>query len=146
MEAVDLADYVERWRAGELELAPITDLLGVRPESQGDGRAVVTMEAGERLHNAMGILHGGVFLDLADVAMGVAMATRVEPGESFSTIHSDVSYLRSVTEGILTARARVVQRGRTIAHLECEIEDDGGRTLARVQSICSLRSVPEDRR
>lgn len=140
--AVDLAGYVERWRAGELELAPITKLLGVRPKSLGEGQAVVTMEVGEHLHNAMGILHGGVFLDLADVAMGVAMATRVEPGEGFSTIHSDISYLRPVTEGVLTARARVVQRGRTTAHLECEIEDDAGRTLARVQSICSVRPVP----
>ena len=139
LEAGDLADFVERWRTGELELAPITELLGVRPHALGEGRAVVTMEAGERLHNAMGILHGGVFLDLADVAMGVAMATRVEPGESFSTIHSDVSYLRPVTEGVLTARARVIQRGRTTAHLECEIEDGSGRTLARVRSICSLR-------
>ena len=36
-----LSDYVGRWLAGELELAPITAFLGVRPVSLGDGEATV---------------------------------------------------------------------------------------------------------
>lgn len=134
-----LAAYVERWRSGEIELAPITGLLGIRPVSLGDGQAVVEMEAGERFHNAMGTVHGGVLLDLADVAMGVAMATRVEPGETFSTIQSGITYLRPVTAGRLAARARLVHRGRTTAHLDCEIDDAEGRTVARVTSVCAVR-------
>jgi uncharacterized protein (TIGR00369 family) len=133
------AELVERWGAGEVELAPITGLLGVRPVSVGEGEAVLTMEAGERLHNAMGTLHGGVFLDLADVAMGVAMATVLEPGEGFATVQSGVSYLRAVKDGRLEAAARVVQRGRTTGHLECEITDGEGRQVARVTSVCAIR-------
>ncbi len=142
-EAVDLAAFVEGWYAGDLELAPITELLGIRPESLGEGMAELSMEAGERFHNAMGTLHGGVFVDLADVAMGVAMATRVEPGETFSTLQSGISYLRPVVAGRLTARARVVHRGRTTAHLECEIEDAEERVAARVSSVCAIRPAPE---
>jgi len=133
------AEHVERWRAGELELAPITALLGIRPLAVGDGRAEVEMGAGERLHNAMGTLHGGILLDLADVAMGVAMATRLEGGETFSTVQSSISYLRPVVEGRLVATASVVHRGRTTAHLDCEVRDDDGKTVARVTSVCAIR-------
>lgn len=133
------AEHVERWRAGELELAPITELLGIRPRSVGDGRAEVEMEAGARLHNAMGTLHGGVLLDLADVAMGVAMATKLEDGETFSTVQSSIAYLRPVVEGRLVAAASVVHRGRTTAHLDCAVRDGEERELARVTSVCAIR-------
>ena len=54
-----LAAVVEAWRRGERELAPITALLGVRPVSLGDGKAVVELRADARLRNAMRTLHGG---------------------------------------------------------------------------------------
>jgi uncharacterized protein (TIGR00369 family) len=131
---------IEAWQAGETELAPITGLLGVRPVSFGDGEAVVELEAGERLHNAMGTLHGGVVLDLADVAMGVAMASLLEEAEGFATLQSSVTYLRPVVAGRLEARARVVQRGRTVGHLECDVVDGEGRAVARVTSVCAIKS------
>lgn len=136
-----LADFVHRWQSGEVSLAPIVELLGIRPVELGDGRAVVEMDADARLHNAMGILHGGVLLDLADVAMGVALATVAQEGETFSTVQSSVSYLRPVREGRLLAEARVVQRGRTVGHLECEVRDGEGRGVARVSSALAIRAA-----
>jgi uncharacterized protein (TIGR00369 family) len=130
---------VERWVAGEIRLAPIADLLGVRPVSAGDGEARVELDAGPRLHNAMGTLHGGVLLDLADVAMGVALATVVAEGETFATLSASVHYLRPVREDRLTAHARVVHRGRTAAHLECDVHDAAGRLVARVGSVSAIR-------
>ena len=135
------AEHVERWRAGELELAPITGLLGIRPLSFGDGRAELEMDAGPHLHNSMGTLHGGVLLDLADVAMGVAMATKLDDGETFSTVQSSIGYQRPVVEDRLTAAAEVVHRGRSTAHLECEVRDGEGRTVARVTSVCAIRQA-----
>ena len=139
-----LADFVRRWHAGEVSLAPIVELLGIRPVELGEGRAVVEMDVDSRLHNAMGILHGGVLLDLADVAIGVALATVAEEGETFSTVQSSVSYLRPVREGRLLAEARVAQRGRTIGHLECGVRDAEGRGVARVVSTLSIRRPPSD--
>lgn len=134
-----LRALVERWVAGEVRLAPIADLLGVRPLAAGDGEARIEMDAGPRLHNAMGILHGGVVLDLADVAMGAALATVVDEGETFATVSSTVAYLRPVREGRLTAAARVVHRGRTTAHLECDLANADGELVARVGSVSAIR-------
>ncbi|HEY7213762.1 MAG TPA: PaaI family thioesterase [Thermoanaerobaculia bacterium] len=136
-----LSRYVEKWLAGELELAPITTLLGVRPISLGEGEARIEMTAGKHLHNAMGTVHGGVFCDLADVAMGAALATATAEGESFSTLQLQMSYFQSVVEGRLSAHARIVRRGRSTAHLECDLEDGEGRLVARASSVCAIKQA-----
>ena len=137
-----LAKYVEKWLAGQLELAPITTLLGVKPLSLGQGEAKIEMIAGKHLHNAMGTLHGGIFCDLADVAIGAALATVTAEGESFSTLQLQMSYFLPLVEGRLTAHARVVRRGRGTAHLECDLEDGEGRLVARATSVCAMRINP----
>jgi len=134
-----LSRFAEKWLAGELELAPITELLGVRPVSLGEGEARIELTAGKHLHNAMGTVHGGIFCDLADVAMGAALATVAADGESFSTLQLQMSYFLPVVEGRLSAHARVVRRGRGTAHLECDLEDGDGRLVARGSSVCSIR-------
>lgn len=134
-----LSKYVEKWLAGDLELAPITKLLGVRPVSLGEGEARIELTAGEHLHNAMGTVHGGIFCDLADVAMGAALATVTAEGESFSTLQLQMSYFLPVVDGRLGAHARVVRRGKGTAHLECDLEDGEGRVVARATSVCAIR-------
>ncbi|HYO15847.1 MAG TPA: PaaI family thioesterase [Thermoanaerobaculia bacterium] len=70
----------------------MTRLLGVRPVSLGEGEARIEMTAGEHLHNAMGTLHGGIFCDLADIAIGAALATVTVDRESFTTLELHMSY------------------------------------------------------
>ena len=134
-----LSDLVEKWLAGDLELAPIATLLQVRPIELGDGQARVELTASDRLHNAMGTVHGGVFCDLADVAMGAALATVAAEGESFTTLQMQMSYFAPVVSGRLSANARVIRRGRTSAHLECDLEDGDNRLVARATSVYAMR-------
>ena len=134
-----LSALVAKWLAGEIELAPIATLLQVRPVSLGEGEARVELTATDRLHNAMGTLHGGVFCDLADVAMGTALATIAADGESFSTLQMQMSYFAPVVNGTLSAHARVVRRGRGTAHLECDLEDADQRLVARATSVYAIR-------
>jgi uncharacterized protein (TIGR00369 family) len=134
-----LSELVEKWLAGEIELAPIATLLQVRPVSLAEGEARVELSATDRLHNAMGTLHGGVFCDLADVAMGTALATIAADGESFTTLQMQMSYFAPVVNGTLSAHARVVRRGRGTAHLECDLEDADQRLVARATSVYAIR-------
>ena len=140
-QSSQLSQYVEKWLAGDLELAPITKLLGVRPLSLGEGEARIELTAGKHLHNAMGTVHGGILCDLADVAMGAALATATAEGESFTTVQLQMSYFLPVVEGRLSAHARVVRRGRGTAHLECDLEDAEGRLVARASSVCTIRQA-----
>src|SRR5467141_3059836 len=55
---------------GELSPPPIARLLGFVVKAIEPGHAVFEMAADERHHNPMGTLHGGIYCDLADAAMG----------------------------------------------------------------------------
>ena len=129
-----LFDAVESWLAGRRELARIATPLGLRPVSLGEGETRVELTASGRLHNAVGTIHGGVFDDLADVAMGCAATIGAED-EMFATLQMRVSCFLLAT----SAHARVVRRGRASAHLECDIEDGEGHLVARATSLYALR-------
>ena len=84
----------------------------------------------------MGTLHGGILCDIADTAMGVAFASTLAPGETFTTVELKINYLRPVREAKLRAEGRVVQRGRTIGYAECEVTDENGKLIAKSNSTC----------
>jgi uncharacterized protein (TIGR00369 family) len=115
---------------------PIAELLGFRIDEIGDGRAVASLRAGPQHANPMGTLHGGVLCDIADAAMGVAFATTLAPDESFTTVSLSIEFFRPVWNAELRAEARVVNRGRTIGYLECEMADQHGKAVAKARSTC----------
>src|SRR5271156_1497560 len=90
---------------GEREMFPVARLLGLVMKVMEPGRAVFEMRADERHHNPLGTLHGGVYCDLADAAMGWAYAATLAEGESFTTIELKINFFRPVRQGRLTAEA-----------------------------------------
>jgi uncharacterized protein (TIGR00369 family) len=74
----------------------------------------------------MGTLHGGVLRDLADAAMGMAFASTLRPGESFTTMALSINFFLPRLETLLRAEARVVNRGKNTGHVECEVTDQNG--------------------
>ena len=115
---------------------PAAELIGFELSESGDGRAVVLLEAGERHFNPMGTTHGGILCDIADAAMGIAFASTLAPGESFTTIELKINFLRPVRIAKLRAEGRVVQRGRTVGYVECEIIDENAKLVAKSNSTC----------
>ena len=100
------------------------------------GRAVFEMDADERHHNPMGTLHGGIYCDLADAAMGYAYAATLGEGESFTTVELKINFFRAVRQGKLTAEARVVRAGATLGYVECDVKDAAHQLVARAASTC----------
>ena len=90
----------------------------------------------ERHANPMGTVHGGILCDLADAAMGFAYASTLEQNETFTTLELKINFLRPVWQARLTATGNVVQRGRTVGLVECEIVDAQDRLVARASSTC----------
>ena len=121
---------------GEAPPLPIGKLLGLVLKVIEPGRAVFEMEADERHHNPMGTLHGGVYCDLADAAMGYAYAATLAEGETFTTIELKINFLRAVRKATLTAEATVVKAGSTLGYIQCDVKDQTGRLVARAASTC----------
>ena len=130
---LELARKVQR---GESPPPPIGRLLGFVLKVIEPGRAVFEMGAGEQHHNPMGTLHGGVYCDLADAAMGYAYAATLAEGEAFTTVELKINFLRAVRRGKLTAEAKVVKAGSTVSYVECDVKDQSGRLVARAASTC----------
>ena len=126
-----------RLKTGEIH-PPAADLVGFRMLSYSDGQARFEMEAGRRHHNPMGTVHGGILCTLADSAMGMAFASTLGDGESFTTLEVKINFLRPVFEEKLYARGTVVHRGRTMGLVECDVTTGDGKLVARAVSTCSV--------
>jgi uncharacterized protein (TIGR00369 family) len=115
---------------------PVAELIGFRVTEMANGRSVVLLEAGPQHANPLGTLHGGILCDIADAAMGTAFVSTLAEGESFTTIELKINFLRPVWKAKLKAEAKVVQRGRTIGYVECDVTDENGRLIAKSSSTC----------
>src|SRR6266849_6240299 len=136
-----MLEHGQKLLRGDLTPPPIARLLGFVLKSIEPGHAVFEMEVDERHHNPMGTLHGGVYCDLADAAMGYAYAATLGESETFTTIELKINFLRAVRNATLTAEARVVRAGSTLGYVECDVKDQAGKLVARVASTCSKLNV-----
>jgi uncharacterized protein (TIGR00369 family) len=127
--------YIQSVLNGEV-IVPVGQLVGFRMLSAEGGQAVAELEAGPQHTNPMGTLHGGVLCDIADAAMGMALASLMGEGESFTTLELKINFLRPVWNGRLRALGHVVRPGRVISLVECDVLDDQERLVARASSTC----------
>jgi uncharacterized protein (TIGR00369 family) len=136
---------LEAMARGETAPPPIATLIGFTMVGIELGRSMFEMRAEHRHANPMGTLHGGVVADLSDAAMGTAMATTLEDEESFTTLDLTVKFFKPIWEAKLRATAQVVKRTRTLGLIECDVEDEAGSLVARVNSTCMVLRGSEAR-
>jgi len=128
-------DFRARVSANDVAVAR---LIGFEARDIANGRATVVLTAGPEHANPMGTLHGGILCDIADAAMGMAFASTLETGESFTTVELKINFFRPVWQAQLTAEGTVVQRGRTMGYIECSVSDEQNRLVAKAASTCMV--------
>src|SRR2546430_8258562 len=131
-----LFDLAQRICRGDRPPPPVARLIGFTLTFIAPGQAHIEFEATAQHANPMGTLHGGVLCDIADAAMGMAYASTLVTGESFTTIELKINFLRPFWTGKLCAEARMVKDGRTIGLVECNVTDAQQRMVARAASTC----------
>jgi uncharacterized protein (TIGR00369 family) len=131
-----ILDLGGRMLRGEVPPPPIGRLLGFVLKALEPGWAIFEIEVDERYHNPMGTLHGGIYCDLADAAMGYAYAATLAEGETFTTVELKINFFRPMRKGKLSAEARVVRAGTTLGYVECDVKDGEGKLAARAASTC----------
>jgi len=123
---------------GKVPPPPIAQLLGFRITDYCEGCTTIEIDVDERLYNPMGTLHGGVYCDIADAAMGISFFTTLGPNETFTTIDLGMTFLRPVKRGKLVASSKILKRGKLLGYLECEITDAEGNMVAKASSTCMV--------
>jgi uncharacterized protein (TIGR00369 family) len=135
---VEFRDWFGQVARGERPKPPIARLLGFDVIAADSGQAIAVIDADQRLANPMGTMHGGVICDIADAAMGCALASTLERGETFTTLEIKANYFKPIWNARLEARARIVRRTRQLAYVECDVIDGEGSLVARAASTCMV--------
>ena len=78
--------------------------------------------------NFNGTVHGGLLFTMADFCGATTART---DGRDYATISAEAHYLKSVSEGRITAESRLVHRGKTSVLVEVDITDEQGVLLFR---------------
>ena len=112
---------------------PFADLLGVDIVEAGPTRVLGRLTVREDLCTAGGILHGGVYMSLADTVGAVGAFLNLPEGARTTTIESKTNFLGAVAGGaVITAEATPVHVGRRSSVWQTRIVDASGRLAALV--------------
>ena len=104
--------HMESW----ISCAPYERLLHMEIVEVRDGTATLTMPFLVQFAQGAALMHGGALMSLADTAMVMAIKSVLLPGTHFATVHVEADFLRPVTHGNVTAKARLTGReGRKIS-------------------------------
>ena len=134
-----MLDHIVMIQRGEAPPPPVAALIGFGIVSVEPGHVVMEMEAGTQHANPMGTLHGGILCDLADAAMGMAYASSLDEGETFTTLELKINFLKPVWTSRLTAKGVVVKRGKTVSMGECDVTDSEKSLVAR--ATCTMMTL-----
>ena len=114
---------------------PFTERLGITSEVNKDGNAITTQQCGVNECNIFGAVHGALLFAMADVGMGMALAAALPGKPRVGSVSVTANYVLAGKPGLLTARSRLLKRGRSIAFLESEICDGNDTVCARFSGL-----------
>ena len=110
---------------------PFYRFMGIRLTRAGRGRSEIKMHVTERITQLAGFAHGGVSAALIDSAVGLALCTIIDEGTPITTIDLQVNFLAPAKPGSLTARGRIIHRGKRTAVGDCRVTDERGKLVSK---------------
>lgn len=113
---------------------PFAQLLGLKLDDIGPGRATMALEVRMDLTQNLGVVHGGAIASLIDTATAFAILSLLSPEERVTTVDLTISYLRPVTDGRMRAVAKVVRAGRRLFVVSAEVLDGAGNLVSTALS------------
>jgi len=104
----------------------------------GEDFLTAQMPVNSRVHQPMGLLHGGATVALAESVGSAASIMFINPKEQeVRGIEISANHLRSKREGVVTATARIIHQGRSLHLWEIKIVDEENRLI----SLCKLTNM-----
>lgn len=115
-------------------------VLGIEITTLSADKVVATMPVDQRTQQPFGLLHGGASAALAETVASLGAYMNVDQETQAAVgVELNANHLRGKTEGIVTATATPVRRGRTIHVWDIKIEDEESRLVC--VSRCTLAIV-----
>ena len=116
----------------------LMETLEIKYIDAGEDFLVAQMPVNPRIHQPMGLLHGGASVALAESVGSAASMLLVNNDLSeIRGIEIAANHLRAKRTGMVTGTARIVHQGKSIHLWEIKITDENGKLI----SICKLTNM-----
>ena len=116
----------------------LMETLGIEFIDAGEDFLQATMPVNPRIHQPMGLLHGGASVALAEsVGSAASMLFVNNEVSEIRGIEISANHLKAKRDGIVTGTARIVHKGRSIHLWEIKITDEAGTLI----SLCKLTNM-----
>jgi len=121
----EILAFLNSW-GGEVTLAKNVEIKFIDIDLENE-TLTATMPVQPKVHQPFGILHGGASCVLAET-MGSSLSNLFIDGEKFYGVGTNINsnHLRSKKDGMVTAVARFIRKGKTMHVSEIEIRDEKG--------------------
>ncbi len=126
--------------------AGFDDALGLVLLSQEPDGVTSRLEIGPMHRQPFGIVHGGVYCAIAESVASLSGYFWLQHsgiGGTSVGVNNNTDFLRSVTEGIITARSQPIHRGRRQQLWSVDMSIDDGTLVARSQVRLQNIAMPE---
>lgn len=116
----------------------LMETLDIKCTEIGEDYIVATMPVNSKVHQPAGLLHGGASVALAESVGSFASHIFVDTDKyEVRGLEISANHLKSKKEGIVTATARPIHRGKTTHLWEIKITDEEGNLV----SLCKLTTI-----
>lgn len=103
----------------------LIDTLGISITTLDKGKVVATMPVDERTRQPFGLLHGGASVALAETVASIGAYEMVDKEtEAVAGLEINANHVRGKREGMVTAVATVLHKGKTTMVWDIKIVDE----------------------
>ncbi len=132
---MEKAELLEK--TGQSELMRLFD---IEIETAEKGLVILTMPVTPKVHQYVGIMHGGVSVLLAETAASLGAVVSSDLSQVTPVgIEINANHLRAVSKGTLRVEAKNVYHGRTLSVWSVEITNERNKLICVSRCTLSLK-------
>jgi 1,4-dihydroxy-2-naphthoyl-CoA hydrolase len=125
-------------KANKMNKNTLMETLGIVFTDFGEDFVEATMPVNSRVHQPAGLLHGGATAALAESLGSLGSFIMVgEEAAGVVGIEINANHIRSIKEGLVTARGTLLHKGRKTHVWDIKVTDEKGRLI----SVCRLTNM-----
>jgi len=109
---------------------PFCEMIGLEFTQLEKGVSQCRLRVQDRLLNPHQVVHGGAIYAMTDTGMGAAVYPYLDEDELCSTLEIKISYLKSVSSGVLTCDTKVIHKGNNVIFLESFVKNNQAQPVA----------------
>ena len=129
-------------RMNELSAGTLGDMMGIELTELTPDRVVARMPVEKRVHQPFGLLHGGASVALAETVASIGAWLNIDPEREMAVgLEINANHLKAKRDGVVTATATPLHRGRTTQIWEIRLLDEAEQLVCISRCTIAVRPL-----